>query len=130
VLRYHDRQRSQFRRLRLERAGEKRILRGVLLAGDTRAEAWIRTLLQDELPTPLPGAALLAAGSVPPMVMEQPSPQVCTCFNVSQRQIATTLSECTGSAAERLGRLQDTLKCGTNCGSCLPVLRQMAGFGK
>ena len=125
VLRYHDRQRSQLRRLRLERAGDKRILRGVLLAGDTRAEAWIRTLLQDELPTPLPGATLLAAGSAPPLAVEQPSPQICTCFNVSQRQITSALTQSTGSPSERLTRLQNELQCGTNCGSCLPTLRLM-----
>jgi assimilatory nitrate reductase catalytic subunit len=124
VLRYQDRQRNQFRSLRLDREGEARILRGVLLAGDTRAEAWIRTLLQDEVPSTLPAATLLAAGSAPPMPVEPPSPQVCTCFNVTERQIDRVLETCHSPAEERLGRLQAELRCGTNCGSCLPMLMQ------
>ena len=32
----------------------------------------------------------------------------------------------TGTAESRLSQLQAALKCGTNCGSCLPDLRRLA----
>ena len=38
-------------------------------------------------------------------------------------EIVEQLGRCEGSAEARLSQLQGALKCGTNCGSCLPVLR-------
>jgi assimilatory nitrate reductase catalytic subunit len=35
------------------------------------------------------------------------------------------LGSACGSPEARLAQLQDTLKCGTSCGSCLPALRTM-----
>jgi assimilatory nitrate reductase catalytic subunit len=125
ALHYHDRKRGQHRSILLEQDGDNRILRGVLLAGDTRAEAWIKTLLQDELPAQAYGRALLAGSATPPVAVESRGKQVCTCFNVTEPQINTTLASCHGSTDERLAQLQGALKCGTNCGSCLPVLRGM-----
>jgi assimilatory nitrate reductase catalytic subunit len=49
--------------------------------------------------------------------------QVCTCFNVTEPQIVQVLARCQGSTDERLAMLQGELKCGTNCGSCLPAVR-------
>jgi assimilatory nitrate reductase catalytic subunit len=49
--------------------------------------------------------------------------QVCTCFNVTEPQIVQMLGRCSGSAEERMAALQGALKCGTNCGSCLPAVR-------
>jgi assimilatory nitrate reductase catalytic subunit len=50
---------------------------------------------------------------------------VCTCFNVTDLAIQAELGRCTGSPEERLASLQGALKCGTNCGSCLPELKRM-----
>jgi assimilatory nitrate reductase catalytic subunit len=125
ALHYHDRKRGQHRSILLENDGDNRILRGVLLAGDTRAEAWIKTLLQDELPAQAYGRALLAGSATPPVAVQERGKQVCTCFNVTEPQINATLASCHGPTEERLAQLQGALKCGTNCGSCLPVLRGM-----
>jgi assimilatory nitrate reductase catalytic subunit len=46
---------------------------------------------------------------------------VCNCFDVAQRDIDVFLA-----ASKSLAELQASLKCGTNCGSCLPELRRMA----
>jgi assimilatory nitrate reductase catalytic subunit len=51
--------------------------------------------------------------------------QVCTCFNVSEPQIMAFLPQCTGVDDQRLAQLQGELKCGTNCGSCVPALRKL-----
>ncbi|MFM2054656.1 MAG: hypothetical protein RL456_2693, partial [Pseudomonadota bacterium] len=127
ALSYHDRRRGQFRRVRLQDEGGDRVLRGVLLAGDTQAESWMRTLLQDELPAQAYGRALLAGSATPPVAVQERGRQICTCFNVGEPQIVQALAApaCQGSADERLAHLQGSLKCGTNCGSCLPVLRGM-----
>ena len=119
AMRYEDAERGQFRSARLD--GGR--LRSVLLAGDTCAESWIRTLVKDELPAQAYGRRLLAASATPPVAITERGRQVCTCFNVTEPQIVEQLGRCEGSAEARLSQLQGALKCGTNCGSCLPVLR-------
>ncbi len=125
VLRYADRKKGQRRAMRLARVGPDTRLEGFLLAGDTRAEAWIRTLLQDELPAQSYGRLLLAPGASAPVAVAARGPQVCTCFNVGEEAIRDTLARCAGNEDQRLHTLQDALKCGTNCGSCLPALRRL-----
>jgi assimilatory nitrate reductase catalytic subunit len=44
---------------------------------------------------------------------------------VSQSAITLHLQRCPGTAGERLASLQTALKCGTNCGSCLPQLKKL-----
>ena len=83
----------------------------------------IRTLVKDELPAQAYGRRLLAASATPPVAITERGRQVCTCFNVTEPQIVEQLGRCEGSAEARLSQLQGALKCGTNCGSCLPVLR-------
>jgi assimilatory nitrate reductase catalytic subunit len=46
---------------------------------------------------------------------------VCNCFDVAENEIALFLGE-----TPSLEALQASLKCGTNCGSCVPELRRMA----
>ncbi|MDO9236059.1 MAG: molybdopterin-dependent oxidoreductase [Aquabacterium sp.] len=125
VLRYQDRQRGQRRAMRMARSGDGLKLQAFLLAGDTSAEAWIRPLLQDELPAESYGRALLSPGRNPPVAIQSKGRQVCTCFNVTEPAIVASLSQCTGTLDERLTSLQGQLKCGTNCGSCLPELRKI-----
>ncbi len=131
TLRYVDIKHGQRRAVRLHRPdgdSDHATLEAFLLAGDTRAQAWIKTLLQDELPAQAYGRQLLWASEQPPAALTQisSSPQVCTCFNVTQRQIEAELAQTTGAApGERLAHLQTTLKCGTHCGSCIPQLKQL-----
>ncbi|MFT7547149.1 MAG: assimilatory nitrate reductase catalytic subunit [Candidatus Azotimanducaceae bacterium] len=49
------------------------------------------------------------------------SPLVCTCFEVSESTIATEIL----AGCDSLDQLGVLLKCGTNCGSCIPELNQM-----
>ena len=102
-------------------------LEGLLLAGDTSAEAWIKTLLQDELPAQMYGRLLLQPGAQPPMAVVAKGRQVCSCFDVTEPQIDDALARCGAEldADACLARLQSSLRCGTNCGSCLPELRQL-----
>ncbi|MEO8300065.1 MAG: molybdopterin dinucleotide binding domain-containing protein, partial [Burkholderiales bacterium] len=123
TLRYQDKRLGQRRAIRIDKDGQTQTLRGVMLVGDTRAEAWIKTLLQDELPAQAYGRLLLSPGAQAPMAVVPKGKQVCTCFNVTEPQIIETLAGCSGSTDERLAQLQGALKCGTNCGSCIPALR-------
>ena len=92
-------------------------LQAFLLAGDTSAEAWIKALLQDELPAQTFGRLLLLPGAKAPAAVQARSPQVCACFNVSRTAITQQLASCSGATEQRLAQLQTALKCGTNCGS-------------
>ncbi len=100
-------------------------LDGFLLAGDISAEAWVKTLLQDELPAQAYGRLLLAPGAKAPIAIEARGRQVCSCFDVRERQIEALLKSAVGSELEQLANLQNQLRCGTNCGSCLPELKRM-----
>lgn len=128
VLRYADRKRGQRRAMRLApRAGEAGTrLDAFLLAGDTRATAWVRALLQDELPAQDYGRALLSPSARPPVAVAARGTQVCSCFDVTEPQIVDALARCAGTPESRLAQLQAALKCGTNCGSCLPALRTLS----
>jgi len=125
TLRYADRKRGQRRVMRLVRDGADTRLTGCVLAGDTSAEAWIKTLLQDGLAAQDYGRLLLAPGARAPRAIASRGRQVCTCFDVSEPQIAQALSRCSGGEEQRLAQLQQTLRCGTNCGSCVPELRKL-----
>jgi assimilatory nitrate reductase catalytic subunit len=125
VLRYADPKRGQRRTMRQQRVGTDTRLDGFLLAGDTSAQAWISGLLQDELPAQAYGRALLLPVSKPPLPVVSTGKVVCTCFHVRDITIEDNLRTCSGSASERLAKLQGALQCGTNCGSCIPELQRM-----
>ncbi|MCY1519833.1 hypothetical protein D9M68_545970 [compost metagenome] len=126
TLRYADHRRGQRRAARLvRRADGSAGLEAFLLGGDTSAEAWIATLLREELPAQSYGRLLLSPGARAPVAVQSRGKPVCACFNVTDRAIEAELLRCTGSPDERLAALQGALKCGTNCGSCVPELKRM-----
>ncbi|MBV9190623.1 MAG: nitrite reductase small subunit NirD [Betaproteobacteria bacterium] len=86
-------------------------IRAVRLVGDIRPEAWLRELWER------PGVAeeLRRYSRLPTDKPAMRGRTVCNCFDVSEAEIATFKS---------LDELQSALKCGTNCGSCLPELRK------
>ena len=100
-------------------------LEGVILAGDTRAEAWIRTLLQEQLSAQAYGRLLLLPDATAPVAVRSRGKLVCSCFNVTEPEISAQLTDTAGTGEERLASLQTALQCGTNCGSCLPELKRL-----
>ncbi|WP_225781623.1 nitrate reductase [Xenophilus sp. Marseille-Q4582] len=128
TLRYTDLRRGQHRAVRLRRDGDHAHVHAVLLAGDTRAQGWMRTLLQDRLPAQHLGRQLLAATPHAPQGVAARGRTVCNCFGVAEATIQAHLAHggaCEGSENQRLATLQGALKCGTHCGSCVPELRRM-----
>lgn len=125
VLRYADRKKGQHRSVKLVRNASGATLEAFMLAGDTSAQSWIKTLLQDELPAQAYGRLLLLPGATAPVVVQSRGKQVCACLNVTDVAISAHLAHCEGTPDERLASLKSTLQCGTNCGSCVPELQRM-----
>jgi assimilatory nitrate reductase catalytic subunit len=125
ALHYVDRKRGQRRTMRLARHSTDTMLEGFLLAGDTSAEAWIKTLLQEELPAQAYGRLLLAPGAKAPVAVRSRGKAICNCLNVTDTRITSHLLGTRGHDDDRLRSLQAELKCGTQCGSCIPELKRM-----
>jgi assimilatory nitrate reductase catalytic subunit len=125
VLRYADAKRGQRRAARLVETDTQTQLDAVFLAGDVSAQGWITTLLKESLPAHSYGRALLIPGATPPVQVVSRGGQVCACFNVTDVAIAEHLVHAGADPVQRLASLQSNLKCGTNCGSCLPQLQRM-----
>ena len=124
-LHYADKKRGQRRTAKLTRVADHAELTGFLLAGDTSAEAWIKTVLEGELPAQTYGRLLLSPGAKAPVAVAARGKLVCTCLNVTVAAIDTHLASAQGNDEQRLAGLQTALKCGTNCGSCVPELKRM-----
>ena len=127
VLAYQDLRRGQQRALHIERDpdGTER-LQAFWVAGDASGEAWLRTLLAADETLPGPGRNLLMPGGMLGKAAPPSSPQVCACFNVREDAIRAELARCEGTLDERIARLQAGLRCGTQCGSCVPTLKTLA----
>ena len=125
ALRYADARRGQRRAIGLETAGSDVRLQAFVLAGDIRAEAWIKDLLQQQLPAQAFGRQLLRPDATAPVALQPAGRQVCTCLNVSEPSILGALASCGGPDGQRLQQLQQRLGCGTQCGSCVPTLQRL-----
>jgi len=125
LLRFTDPARVQRRTMRLRRNARGDVhLQAFMLAGDASAEPWVRALLQDRLPVQALAPYLLRPGAAPPG-SRPPRKQVCNCLDVDEDSIVACLTRSQGNARERLAQLQSQLRCGTQCGSCLPALRRL-----
>jgi len=96
---------------------------GVRLSGDVVAGGWLRTAMAEAHPVemlrrwvlgPFP-AAPNGSGAAPRGRV------VCNCHDVAENAITARLA-----AGATLSAVQQELRCGTSCGSCLPELRRLA----
>lgn len=118
---YADASRGRLRRLRL--AGER--LQAVLRVGEHDEAAWLLPLWQQRADVRALGRWLLAPGQ-PPVAVAPSSPQVCNCFDVREDAIRAALARHDGD----LAAVQGELRCGTQCGSCLPALRRLSAASR
>ncbi len=96
-------------------------------ASDAALAAWWRAALLDDAPLAMPARRMLAPGARDTRVGSAPaSAQLCTCFDISVAAAGAALAAASGDASQRLAQTQAALRCGTNCGSCLPQLRRFA----
>ena len=97
---------------------EGRLL-GVRLAGETLAQTWLkRAMAEDELGANMIRFALAPTAKAPGNIA--PRNIICKCADVSDVQIQQAIA-----AGADLPQLQDKLKCGTFCGSCVPDIKRM-----
>jgi assimilatory nitrate reductase catalytic subunit len=122
VHRYADAGRGRLRLLRLDGA----LLQALLRAGEHDEAAWLLPLWRERQSVQALGRWLLGPGTPPQAQLTAPrAAQVCNCFDVREDAITAELRRCSGSADARLAALQGALRCGTQCGSCLPSLRRL-----
>jgi assimilatory nitrate reductase catalytic subunit len=127
TLRYADSQRGRLRLLRLNAAEG---LQALMRVGEGDEGAWLVPLWRQQQSARAFGRWLLSPGAPPQAALTATSAQVCNCFDVREDAIQEQLLICSGSPAERLAQLQGSLRCGTQCGSCLPALRRWVATTK
>jgi len=93
---------------------------GVRLIGETLATDWLKQVMQEGQFTAELRRWALAPLSAPPTGQKSRGKIVCNCFDVSENEIIETCE-----MGADLQTLQSKLKCGTNCGSCLPELKRL-----
>ena len=94
-------------------------LQAVRLAGEALAQVWLKqAMAEDELDSTLVRFALAPLAKAPSSVA--PRQIICKCADVSDEQIRHAML-----TGDDLPRLQDKLKCGTFCGSCVPEIKRM-----
>jgi assimilatory nitrate reductase catalytic subunit len=128
VLRYADARRGRCRMLALSGSGSDIRLRALLVVGEEATGRWFADLWRQDEAIAQPGRLLLGpdAGAAP---AKPRSAQICNCLDVSEAAIRSCLATLDGSADNRVAGLQSRLRCGTECGSCLPTLRRLAREG-
>ncbi|MEN3109936.1 molybdopterin-dependent oxidoreductase [Uliginosibacterium paludis] len=99
---------------------EEGLLTGLRLTGETAAAVWLKDLMVERSATDALRRWILAPLATPPVSGNSRGRIVCTCMNVSENEIRTAVA---GGAD--FAKLQETLKCGTSCGSCVPEVRRL-----
>jgi assimilatory nitrate reductase catalytic subunit len=92
----------------------------VRLYGETAARDWLKQCMAEDLDVSELRSWLLAPLAAPPQGRAATGRIVCNCRNVSESAIRAAIAEGADLAA-----LQADLRCGTECGSCLPELKRL-----
>ncbi len=111
-------------RRRVEKAAlvEDGIVQSVCLSGETVAQEWLKNMMIEGAPAAAVRAWILAPVASPPRGSFNRGRIVCNCLDVAETEIRGVLA---GGAD--LAQLQQRLKCGTECGSCMPELKRLCG---
>ncbi|OOP64776.1 nitrite reductase large subunit [Arthrobacter sp. SRS-W-1-2016] len=108
---------------------DAKTLLGAIFVGDATPYMSLRPLLGRELPAE-PGAYLTAAGGGDAPDTELPDDAIlCSCNNVPAGTIRDAINacgSCEGNApVQELGELKACSRAGTQCGSCVPMLKKL-----
>ena len=122
VLRYADPRRGVSRSVQLS---DGRVT-GVCLSGDAIGETWLREFHAQGLNVAALGSRLLAPTATAPVALAARGRIVCSCHGIGETTILSALQAADGDAGHKLATVQQQLRCGTHCGSCLPELRKLA----
>ena len=118
---YRDARRGIFKRVRVS---DGKVV-GARLTGETAAREWLRELIAHQVSADSLRSWVLAPLASPPSGAVLRGRVVCNCYDVSESELEERFA-----AGLDLSEIQQALKCGTSCGSCLPELRRMAADGK
>jgi len=116
VMHYEDRPRGISKRVRVD-AGKVSAAR---LTGETAAFDWLRDVIVEGVDAASLRAWMLAPVARPPAGGAGRGRVVCNCLNVAEPDIVAAIA-----AGADLDALQANLKCGTECGSCVPELKRL-----
>ena len=116
MLNYNDTKRGISKRILVEHSQ----VTGVRLIGETLATEWLKEVMTQGQFTDELRRWALAPLSTPPTAQKSRGKIICNCLDVSQNEIIETLE-----AGADLITLQNKLKCGTECGSCVPELKRL-----
>ena len=120
---YTDHSRSIIKHADIDKASGQ--ITALLFAGETAATDWLADLMLARQPLGESLRYLFAPTAKIPNAPPTASRTICNCLGVTEAQILSVIE----SGAD-LPALQSKLKCGTECGSCLPELRRMVGAGQ
>ncbi|MCJ1686517.1 nitrite reductase large subunit NirB [Rathayibacter sp. VKM Ac-2927] len=99
---------------------DARTLLGGMFVGDAGPYSSLRPLLGRELPAE-PSAYLAAAGGEVPSGDLPDDAQLCSCNNVSVGDVRHAI----GEGCTELGPLKACTRAGTQCGSCVPLVKKL-----
>ncbi|HAF53727.1 MAG TPA: nitrate reductase [Thauera sp.] len=116
ALSYSDARRGVSKRALIE---DERLV-GLRLCGETVAGAWLRDVMVERQSTTALRRWLLAPLAAPPEAARGRGRIVCNCLNVAESDIRAAIA-----GGEGFDAMQQRLKCGTSCGSCVPEIRRM-----
>ncbi|MDZ7594551.1 MAG: molybdopterin-dependent oxidoreductase, partial [Thiobacillus sp.] len=116
VMHYQDSPRGISKRVRVD--GGK--VTAARLTGETAAFEWLRDVIVDGIDAASLRAWMLAPVARPPAGGAGRGHVVCNCLNVAEPDIVAAIA-----AGADLAALQANLKCGSECGSCVPELKRL-----
>ena len=119
---YADPARGMYQKLVV--SDDARTLLGGIFVGDAEPYASLRPLLGRQLDSE-PGAYLSAAGGAPATVSLPDDALVCSCNNVSAGAVRDVVNGVHGEACTDLGSLKECSRAGTQCGSCVPLVKKL-----
>ncbi len=119
-LNYNDAKRGISKRILVENNKGKAEVTGVRLMGETLATEWLKEVMTTGAFTDELRRWALAPLSAPPTGQAGRGKIICSCLDVSQNEIVENIE-----LGADLITLQSKLKCGTECGSCVPELKRL-----
>ena len=122
LLNYNDAKRGISKRILVENnlVNGKPEVSGVRLVGETLATDWLKDIMTTGAFTDDLRRWALAPLIAPPTGQHGRGKIVCNCLDVSQNEILENIE-----MGADLITLQNKLKCGTECGSCVPELKRI-----
>jgi len=120
LLNYQDAKRGISKRILVSSVSGKPEVAGVRLVGETLATDWLKEVMASGEFTAELRRWALAPLSTPPAGQRSRGKIICNCLDVAENDIIETIQ-----LGADLITLQSKLKCGTECGSCVPELKRL-----